>query len=140
MKKAVAVVLVMVMMLALGATAFAAPGPLSLEQAKKMALDYVGVNASEAVFTKACRGYDDGREVYEIEFFVGCMEYEMDVDVYTGTVTDFNMEYHGGYSQPYGYYDGYLYDYDDDPYDYYDDDPFDRDDDPYDYDDLYDFD
>ncbi len=74
MKKAVAVVLAVVMMLALGATAFAAPGPLSLEQAKKVALDYVGVNASEAVFTKACRGYDDGREVYEIEFFVGCME------------------------------------------------------------------
>ena len=40
MKKAVAVVLAVVMMLALGATAFAAPVPLSLEQAKKVALDY----------------------------------------------------------------------------------------------------
>ena len=125
MKKAVAMVLVVVMMLAFGATAFAAPGPLTLEQAKKVALDYTGVKESEAIFTKAYRSYDDGREVYEIEFFVGNTEYEMDVDVYTGTVTDFNVEYHGGYSQPYGHYDDDLYDYDDlfdfdDPFDIFD--------------------
>lgn len=132
MKKAVAVVLVVVMMLAFGATAFAA-GPLTLEQAKKVALDFTGVKASEATFTKAYKTFDDGREVYEIEFFANYTEYDMDVDVYTGRVTDFNTEYFGGYSQPsynapYGYY--YEYDYDD----YFD---FD---DRYDFGDMFDFD
>ena len=120
MKKAVAVVLAVVMMLALGATAFASNGPLSLKQAKQAALDYVGVSVSEAVFTKAHRDYDDGRKVYEIEFFVDNVEYEMNVDVYTGTVTDFNMEHHGGYygDDPYDC-DPYEHDFFD-PYDFYD--------------------
>ena len=68
MKKAVAMVMVVVMMLALGVTAFAANGPLTVKQAKKVALDYAGVKASDVNFTKAHRDYDDGREIYEIEF------------------------------------------------------------------------
>ena len=138
MKKTVAVVLVVVMMLALSATAFAANGPLTLEQAKKAALDYAGVKAAEANFTKAFKTYDDGRQVYEIEFFANNTEYDMDVDVSTGVVTDFSTEYCGGHSQPvyntqpsvtyYGYYD---YDPYDDMYDF---------DDMYDYDDMFDFD
>ena len=132
------------MMLALGATAFAANGPLTLEQAKKEALDYAGVKAADANFTKAFKTFDDGRQVYEIEFFANNTEYDMDVDVNTGAITDFSTEYYGGYSQPahnaqptytqptvpyYGYYD-------DDPYDF--DDMYDFD--GYDYNDLYDFD
>ena len=81
MKKAVAMVMVVVMMLALGVTAFAAHGPLTVDQAKKVALDYAGVKASEATFTKAHRDWDDGREVYEIELYANNTEYDMDVDV-----------------------------------------------------------
>ena len=157
MKKAVAMVLVVVMMLAFGVNAFAANGPLTVEQAKQVALDYAGVKAADATFTKAHRDYDNGREVYEIEFYVGSTEYDMDVDVLTGKVTDFSVDYHGMYNPPvtgsqpvtnaqpgtntqtvvtYGYYDDDPYDldpFDDDffdPYDFYD----------YDYDDMYDFD
>lgn len=143
MKKAVAMVMVVVMMLAFGVTAFAANGPLTVEQAKQAALDYASVNASEATFTKAYRDWDNGREVYEIEFYANNTEYDMDVDVNTGRITDFSTEYHGGYgsfnSQPtvntqpgYGYYDDWddMYDRDwDDRYDY------DRD-----FDDLFDWD
>ena len=159
MKKAVAMVLVVVMMLALGVTAFAARGPLTAEQAKKVALDYAGVKAADANFTKCHRDYDDGREVYEIEFYANNTEYDMDVDVNTGRITDFSTEYHGGYgsfntrpaantqpapsfrnqpavnTQPaygYGYYDDWddVYDRDwDDRYDY-----------DYDWDDRYDYD
>ena len=95
MKKVIAMVMAMIMMLALGTTAFADNGPLSVEQAKQAALNFAGVNASEAVFTKAFKGYDDGREVYEIEFYANNTEYDMDVDVYTGRITDFSNEYHG---------------------------------------------
>ena len=152
MKKAVAMVLVVVMMLAFGVNAFAANGPLTVEQAKQVALDYAGVKAADANFTKAHRDFDNGREVYEIEFYVGSTEYDMDVDVNTGKVTDFIVDYHYAYNPPvtnsqpsvntqttvtyYGYY------YDDDPYDYDYDDMYDRYDfdDMYDYDDMFDFD
>ena len=150
MKKAVAMVLVVVMMLAFGVNAFAANGPLTVEQAKQVALDYAGVKAADANFTKAHRDYDNGREVYEIEFYVGTTEYDMDVDVLTGKVTDFSVDHHYAYNPPvtnnqpvspqpsvtyYGYYDDDPYDYDyDDMYDRYD---FD---DMYDYDDMFDFD
>ena len=155
MKKAVAMVLVVVMMLAFGVTAFAAKGPLTVEQAKQVALDYAGVKAADVTFTKAHRDYDDGRQVYEIEFYANNTEYDMDVDVNTGRVTDFSTEYHGVYNPPayssqpvpntqttvttYGYYyDDDMYDFDyDDMYDF--DDRYDFDD-MYDYDDMFDFD
>ena len=132
MKKAVAMVMVVVMMLAFGVTAFAAHGPLTVEQAKQAALDFAGVKASEANFTKAHRDYDDGRQVYEIEFYANNTEFDMDVDANTGRITDFSQEYHGSYgsfnnqpANPYGYYDDDW----DDMYDRYDD-----------WDDRYDFD
>ena len=94
MKKAVAMVMAVVMMLAFGVTAFAANGPLTVEQAKQAALDYAGVKASEATFTKAHRDWDNGREVYEIEFYANNTEYDMDVDVNTGRIMSFSKEYH----------------------------------------------
>ena len=96
MKKVLAMILVAVMMLCVSAAAFA-DGQITLDQAKQIALDYVGVNASEATFTKAYQDWEDGGRVYEIEFWVGSTEYEMDVNVRTGRVSDFNVEYHGGY-------------------------------------------
>ena len=154
MKKAVAMVMVLVMMLAFGVTAFAANGPLTVEQAKQAALDFAGVKASAATFTKAHRDWDNGRAVYEIEFYANNTEYDMDVDVNTGRITDFSTEYHGGYgrfnnqlavntqpgpgshNQPASHY-GY---YDDDWDDKYDRDWDDRYDYDYDWDDRYDYD
>ena len=69
MKKAVAMVMVVVMMLAFGVTAFAANGPLTVEQAKQAALDCSGVKASEAPVTKARRDLDNGRVLYGSGFY-----------------------------------------------------------------------
>ena len=82
----------LVMLLSLGTAAFAA-GPLSLEQAKQMALDYTGVNAADAVFTKAYKSYDDGREVYEIEFYQGGLEYEFNIDAENGSVLKYKKDW-----------------------------------------------
>ena len=120
MKKTIATILTLVMLLSLGTAAFAA-GPLSLEQAKQTALNYTGVNAADAVFTKAYKSYDDGREVYEIEFYANNTEYDMDIDVYTGRITDFSSEYHGMQAAPgYGWWDDDMYGYDDDWFDPWD--------------------
>ena len=135
--KVLAAVMALVMILALSAAAFADNGPVSLEQAKQIALERAGVKASEASFTKAYKDWDDGRAVYEIEFYVGNTEYDMDVDVNTGRVTDFSMETHGGYfgTDPNGFYgqgNQGFYGWDDDFDDRY---GWDRD-----YDDFYDWD
>lgn len=95
MKKLIAMIMSVLMMLGLGTTAFADNGPLTMEQAKQAALDYAGVNVSQATFTKVHKDYDDGREVYEIEFYANSTKYDMDVDVCSGRITDFNTEYHG---------------------------------------------
>ena len=141
MKKVIAMVMTVVMMLGLGTTAFADNAPLTADQAMQAAMDFAGVNASEASFTRAHRGYDDGREVYEIEFYANNTEYDMDVDVFTGRITDFSTEYHGMQAtRGYGFQDDDMFDRDQDWDDMYDrdhdwDDMFDRD---HDWDDMYD--
>ena len=118
MKKAIAMVLIVVMMLALGASAFAAGGPLTLEQAKQAALQHAGVKAADTTFTKGHKDWDNGRQVYEIEFYANNTEYDMDVDVYTGRITDFSTEYHGvPATGGYGCWDDDMYDWDD-PWDF----------------------
>ena len=94
MKKLTAMILALVMVLALTAGAFAA-GRVSMEEAKQIALNKAGVKASEATFTKAHRDYDDGREEYELEFFVNNTEFEIDVDANTGRVVKFDVERYG---------------------------------------------
>ena len=132
--KVLAAVMALVMVLALSAAAFAENGSVSLDQAKQIALERAGVKASEASFTKAYKDWDDGRAVYEIEFYVGNTEYDMDVDVNTGRVTDFSMETHGGYfgTDHDGFYGQGFYGWDDDFDDRY---GWDRD-----YDDYFDWD
>ena len=128
MKKLTAMILALVMVLALTAGAFAA-GRLTKDEAKKIALDKVGVTAAEATFTKARLEYDDGREEYEFEFYADGKEFDVDVDANTGRVVKFDVE------RCYRDFDDrYERDFDD----YYDFD--DRYDDRYDFDDWYDFD
>ena len=85
MKKFVAAMLVgiMVVMMAAGALA---QGNVTLEQAKQAALNRAGVKASEVRFTKAHQDYDDGRKVFELEFWKGNTEYDVDIDAATGRI------------------------------------------------------
>ena len=107
MKKFVAAMLVgiMVVMMAAGALA---QGNVTLEQAKQAALNRAGVKASEGRFTKAHQDYDDGRKVFELEFWKGNTEYDMEVDAATGRVRDYDADRHG-----YDFDDAFDYDFDD---------------------------
>ena len=156
MKKAVAMVMAVMMVLVFSVTAFAANGPLTLEQAKQVALDYAKVNAADATFTKAHQDWEHGRQVYEFEFYAKDTEYDVDVDANSGAIVKFSTERIYVASQqpaaagsktpsynaaPNGYYyDDDWYDWDDRYDDRYDwDDRYDYDD-RYDWDDRYDFD
>lgn len=94
MKKFVAATLVAIMAVLMTAGALAA-GSMTLDQAKQAALDRAGVKAEEVQFTKAYKDWDDGRTVYELEFWKGNTEYDVDIDAATGRVRDFDVDHHG---------------------------------------------
>lgn len=70
-----------------------ASGTITLEQAKEIALNHAGLTADAAYFEKAKLDYDDGIQIYEVEFKSGNAEYEYEIDAVTGTVRDYEWDY-----------------------------------------------
>ena len=92
-KKVIAVAMVAIMMACGCAAACAGQKALTPEEAKAIALEFTGLTAEQVTFTKCHTDYDDGRQVYEIEFFANGIEYDMDVDLYTGRISDFDRDH-----------------------------------------------
>lgn len=65
---------------------------IDVEQAKSIAVSHAGFSESEVTFSKAESDYDDGKTVYEIEFYKGQTEYEYEVDAVSGTVLEYKSE------------------------------------------------
>ncbi len=65
---------------------------ISVDSAKSIALSHAGVDASSAVFSKAKLERDDGRMVYEIEFYSGGMEYEYKLDASSGSILEYESD------------------------------------------------
>lgn len=65
---------------------------IGADKAKEAALAHAGLTAAEVTFTKAKAEKDDGRHIYEIEFFKGYVEYEYEIDAVTGKVIDFEKD------------------------------------------------
>lgn len=65
---------------------------ISRDEAKSIALGRAGISASQAVFKKAEFDFDDGRAVYEIEFFSGNLEYEFEIDASTGNILSYERD------------------------------------------------
>ena len=68
----------------------AAASVISVDKAKQIALSHAGV--SGASFTKVKLDTDDGVRVYEIEFKVGNVEYEYDIDASSGAIISSSSE------------------------------------------------
>ena len=88
MKKLIAVALVAIMVACGCAAACAEQKALTPEEAKTIVLNYAGLTADQVTFTKCWEDRDDGRLVYEIEFYANGIEYDFDVDLYTGRIVD----------------------------------------------------
>ncbi len=65
---------------------------IGIDKAKSIALNRAGVSASNASFTKAHLDSDDGTQIYEIEFITQDMEYECEINAYTGEVLECGTE------------------------------------------------
>ena len=63
---------------------------ISVEKAKQIALSHAGVGSAR--FKKAKLDYENGVKIYEIEFKVGNLEYEYDINVSNGAVISSSAE------------------------------------------------
>lgn len=72
------------------------------EKAKAAALAHAGV--SNVTYTKSKLDYDDGRMVYDIEFYVatgtGAGEYDYEIDAATGNIVEYDWDKSRGQQQP----------------------------------------
>lgn len=75
-------------------TASAATSGISLDRAKEIALADAGVSASDVTYKKAKKDTDDGVAVYDIEFYTASAEYEYEIRVSDGVITDRSQEAH----------------------------------------------
>lgn len=62
-------------------------------RAKQIALDKAGVSASKADFRYVKLDSDDGVKVYEVKFYAGDFEYEVEINARTGAVIDYDKDF-----------------------------------------------
>ena len=67
---------------------------IGAEKAKQIALEHAGLSASKVSFIKTEADYDDGRKVYDIEFYSGNKEYDYEILASNGTIVsvDYDVE------------------------------------------------
>lgn len=71
----------------------AGKGLLTVEEAKAKALADAGLEADQVTFTEAKLERDDGRDVYDIEFYTAdYTEYDYEIDARTGKVLDMDYD------------------------------------------------
>lgn len=75
------------------------------EAAKAAALTHAGVSADAVSYINAWIDYDDGHpEHYKVEFMVGDVEYEYEIDLYTCAVLEHEMEDHGRHADSHAHH------------------------------------
>lgn len=63
---------------------------ITADRAKQIATQHAGV--SNPTFVKCQLDYENGRRIYEVEFYSGNREYDYDIDANTGAVVKYDMD------------------------------------------------
>ena len=61
-------------------------------KAKSIALNHAGIKEADTAFLQVQRDYDDGRLVYDVEFYAGSKEYDYEIDAYTGEIRSYDYD------------------------------------------------
>ena len=69
-------------------------GAVDEAKAKQIALDHAGVSESDTSFLMAKLDYDDGVQVYDVEFYVAATasEYDYEIDAATGEIRSYDYD------------------------------------------------
>lgn len=67
---------------------------ITLDDAKRIALEDAGVAESDAARLHGRLDYDDGRKIYDVEFYAGNTEYDYEILADTGEIYERNHETH----------------------------------------------
>ena len=70
----------------------ASTGTVDEAKAQEIALAHAGVKAADATITKSKLDYDDGRQVYEIEWYANGAKYDYEVDAATGKIVSYDYD------------------------------------------------
>ncbi len=93
MKKATVLLLALMLLCPAGlAASVEQPAPVTIEQALEIALLQAGLTEDQVRVTQAEAEIDDGRSVFEIEFFAGRTEYECEIEQATGQILEWDMD------------------------------------------------
>lgn len=69
-----------------------ASGSIDQARAQEIALAHAGISAADATVVKCALEYEDGRQVYEVEWYAGGAKYEYDIAVSDGAVLSSSYE------------------------------------------------
>ena len=67
-------------------------GAVDEAKAQEIALAHAGVNAADATITKSKLDYDDGRQIYELEWYANGAKYDYEIAVATGEIVNSGYE------------------------------------------------
>ena len=67
-------------------------GELTPEQARQIALDYLGITPEDAQRLRIRYEMDDGIPQYDVEFYQGDWEYEFEIHAETGKILSFDKD------------------------------------------------
>lgn len=70
----------------------ASTGTVDEAKAQEIALAHAGVKSADATITKSKLDYDDGRQVYEIEWYANGAKYDYEIAVATGEIVNSDYE------------------------------------------------
>lgn len=77
----------------------ASSGAIDEAQARSIALEHAGVAEGDAKFYRVERDNDDGRAVYEVEFYSGNTEYDYEISAETGEILSYDSDIEGWAAQ-----------------------------------------
>lgn len=67
-------------------------GAVDAAKAQEIALTHAGIKAADATITKSRLDYEDGRQVYEIEWYANGAKYDYEIAVATGEIVNSGYE------------------------------------------------
>lgn len=67
-------------------------GTITAEDAKSKALSHAGLKSDQVSFVRAKMDVDDGRQVYDVEFYTNAKEYDYEIDAKTGEIISYDYD------------------------------------------------